>query len=82
MLISDFWANSAAPINQKTYLSDLMIILGQNIREWASAKLNEYESLRVSNGRVGLSRPKNGQVASRYASICTENFNFSMLNTM
>ena len=38
------------------------------LREWASGKLVEYESLRVSNGRVGSSRLKNGQVASRYAS--------------
>ena len=38
-------------------------------KEWASGKLVEYESLRVSNGRVGSSRLKNGQIASRYASI-------------
>ena len=38
-------------------------------REWASGKLVEYESLRVSNDQVESSRLKNGQVASRYASI-------------
>ena len=37
-------------------------------REWASGKLVEYESLRVSNDQVESSRLKNGQVASRYAS--------------
>ena len=64
-MYSNFWWFHQIKWNQQTKMADLW----SNRREWASGKLVEYESLRVSNGQVGSSRLKICQVASRYASI-------------
>ena len=47
------------------------------IREWASGKLVEYESLRVSNGRVELGRVDSKMVKLRVdMRVHTEKFQF------